>query len=177
MGFKAFQDDSDEGNENLEVDDESKAGQVGGATPQVSSQQILDAIVKDSFDDRAFGCILGAFAADSCGSFNEFSVSIESEEFMDKCMQMTGGGPWNNGPGQVTDDSELAMCLLQGLTENVQQKDGDTVMSTQNIAKYYRDWIESNPFDIGMATNSALSSLVNNSHPKSAKSSACTYNQ
>jgi len=25
-----------------------------------------------SFDDMAFGCLLGAFAADSCGSYLEF---------------------------------------------------------------------------------------------------------
>lgn len=32
---------------------------------------------------------------------------------MEECMKMPGGGPWELiAPGQVTDDSELAMCLL-----------------------------------------------------------------
>ena len=26
-------------------------------------------------------------------------------------------GPWKLAPGQVTDDSELAMCMLHGLAE------------------------------------------------------------
>ena len=30
-------------------------------------------------------------------------------------MQMPGGGYWDIYPGQVTDDSELAMCQMRGL--------------------------------------------------------------
>ena len=37
---------------------------------------------------------------------------------MTKCMQMNGGGPFGLASGQVTDDSELAMCLMHGLVEN-----------------------------------------------------------
>ena len=87
-----------------------------------SNKNDLEAIVKDSFNDRAFGCILGAFAADACGSFNEFYTrSIQSEEFMDECMKMPGGGPWATGPGQITDDSELGMCLLYGLATDIEK--------------------------------------------------------
>ena len=31
---------------------------------------------------------------------------------MKKCMKMLGGGPFNIGSGQITDDGELAMCLM-----------------------------------------------------------------
>ena len=32
---------------------------------------------------------------------------------MDECMKMPGGGTWIYiAPGQITDDSELAMCVL-----------------------------------------------------------------
>jgi len=31
-------------------------------------------------------------------------------------MQMPGGGPHSVGPGQITDDSEMAMALLHALT-------------------------------------------------------------
>jgi hypothetical protein len=50
--------------------------------------------LKNNFEDRAFGCILGAFIGDSCGSFNEFNNIIISDEKMDECMKMPGGGPW-----------------------------------------------------------------------------------
>ena len=30
---------------------------------------IFDAITKDSLEDKAFGCIIGAFVGDACGVF------------------------------------------------------------------------------------------------------------
>jgi len=36
---------------------------------------------------------------------------------MDEVILMPGGGPFNLGPGQITDDSELATCMLSGLLE------------------------------------------------------------
>ena len=55
---------------------------------------------ENDFEDRAFGCIVGAFTADSCGSYVEFSINRISENDMDECMKMPGGGTWGKiGPG------------------------------------------------------------------------------
>ena len=48
--------------------------------------EILSKIVENTFEDRAFGCIVGAFVGDSCGSFNEFNPTVATDEFMDRCM-------------------------------------------------------------------------------------------
>ena len=61
--------------------------------------KVIDEIEAGSFRDRAFGSILGAFTADTCGSFHEFVEEVVSEEDMEECMKMTGGGPHKNGPG------------------------------------------------------------------------------
>lgn len=37
-------------------------------------------------------------------------------------MSMPGGGPFNLNAGQITDDSELAMCLMQGINEGFESK-------------------------------------------------------
>ena len=63
------------------------------------NEKILKSIVKDTSDDRMFGCVVGAFVGDSCGSFNEFNSSFESDEFMEKCMEMPGRGPFGLAPG------------------------------------------------------------------------------
>ena len=75
-----------------------------------ANNRILDSIQPNTFQERAFGCILGAFVGDACGSYNEFATQVATEAFMDECMKMNGGGPWKLAPGQITDDSELAMC-------------------------------------------------------------------
>lgn len=59
--------------------------------------------------------MFGAFIGDSCGSANEFNKKIETDEKMDIIMTMPGEGPWDLDPGQITDDSELALCLMQGI--------------------------------------------------------------
>ena len=65
--------------------------------------------------------------------------------------------------GQVTDDSELAMCLMHGLIDdNVPAglPEKSNAFYLDNIAKYYRSWYMSDPFDIGQNTSTALSALV-----------------
>ena len=42
----------------------------------------MNEVKKDTFEDRAYGCILGAFVSDACGSYNEFNKKIISEELM-----------------------------------------------------------------------------------------------
>ena len=50
---------------------------------EIENEKILCEAQKNEFDDRAFGCILGAFIGDSCGSFNEFNNNILSDEQME----------------------------------------------------------------------------------------------
>ena len=33
-------------------------------------------------------------------------------------MGMNGGGPWNVDAGQITEDSELAMCMMHGIAKS-----------------------------------------------------------
>ena len=107
-------------------------------------------IEADSFNDRAFGAILGAFIGDSCGSFNEFNKNVEKSDFMDKCMTMPGGGPFRLAPGQITDDSELAMMMMHGLVDpripdgNSAEVDASSrkdFLVLDNIAEAYGNWI------------------------------------
>jgi ADP-ribosyl-[dinitrogen reductase] hydrolase len=71
-------------------------------------------------------------------------------------MKMQGGGTWSGiSPGQITDDSELAISLADGLIE------GNGVLNLDLIAKSYAEWIKSSPFDIGMTTSSAFSRMAN----------------
>ena len=104
--------------------------------------------------DHARSSILGAFIGDSCGSYHEFSNVELNDAEMEKCMQMPGGGPFKLNPGQVTDDSELAMCLMRGLCE---MEPGQ--MNIEKVCHYYKMWINSSPFDIGNNTYATLGAL------------------
>ena len=56
---------------------------------------------------------------------------------LDRCLVPTR--PGEQLPGQVTDDSELAMALLEGLLE-ASEKEGNT-FDLDPIARHYRDWV------------------------------------
>jgi len=64
-------------------------------------------------------------------------------------MTMPGGGHWKVGPGQITDDSEISMCLLWSIVEENKDKSQSPCLNNQQIAKFYGEWIKSDPFDIG----------------------------
>ena len=106
--------------------------------------------IDPEFEDRARGCILGAFCGDAIGAFLEFEKVITNDK-VDEAMKLNGGGYFKIGPGQVTDDGELSLCLGQGLIA------GEGVLDLNQIATYYKMWIESGPFDKGITIHNALS--------------------
>ena len=65
-------------------------------------------------------------------------------------MSMPGGGSWDIAPGQVTDDSELAMCLMHALVE------GKGKIDAKAIVKNYGLWYQSDPFAVGSTTANAM---------------------
>jgi ADP-ribosyl-[dinitrogen reductase] hydrolase len=65
-----------------------------------------------SRSDAAVGAMLGAFVGDAAGAVLEFA-GVPSEAAVEAAMRMPGGGVLSVGRGQVTDDSEMALCLAQ----------------------------------------------------------------
>ena len=76
-------------------------------------------------------------------------------------MSMPGGGTFPIQPGQVTDDTEMAMHLLQSLL----LYDPQITVSDQvyqilfEIAKQYIAWLFSDPVDAGMTCSTAILTL------------------
>jgi ADP-ribosylglycohydrolase len=130
---------------------------------------IISESIKTEFNERAFGCIMGAFIGDSCGSYLEFyggfddrMLILPNDEILNKTMEMPGGGHHRVAPGQVTDDSELMQCLLWAYVEsneNVQANETKK-FDLNKVGNRYGSWYNSGPFDIGQATSQGLKSLA-----------------
>lgn len=65
-----------------------------------------------------FGCVIGAFVGDAAGARLEFEENLTRED-VTEALKFNGGGVFNVDPGQVTDDSELAMCLIHGISGHI----------------------------------------------------------
>lgn len=102
-------------------------------------------------DDAALGAILGALVGDACGAVLEFFRAEITAPDVEHALTMPGGGVWNVAPGQITDDGELTMSLLNALAEAPDRP--------RHAAAHYARWVASGPFDIGITTRKAMGCL------------------
>ena len=106
-----------------------------------------------SYINRARSCIYGAMIGDALGSTMEFTTSEKAKEILEKYNNfkngLVGKGPFNLKPGQITDDSEMAIAIMKAINQ-------DGHYDPLTVAKEYHLWYCSNPFDIGTTTRNAV---------------------
>lgn len=95
---------------------------------------------------------LAGWCAEAAGARLEFRKTRFSEGEVYEAMHMTGITTSGVYPGQITDDSEMEICLLSALIEG---KD-DEYFPLERIAEKYIEWYNSEPFDIGQTTTYAI---------------------
>jgi ADP-ribosyl-[dinitrogen reductase] hydrolase len=117
---------------------------------QTNTSQTNTSQNKQAQHARAKGAVTGALIGDAAGGVLEFIHRQPETEEVALALTMPGGGVLNLAPGQITDDGEMTLALLQALVKANGDYQADTV------AKAYSDWQRSKPFDIGIATQYAL---------------------
>jgi ADP-ribosyl-[dinitrogen reductase] hydrolase len=111
--------------------------------------------------DRFRGCLLGLACGDAVGTTVEFKRRGTFAPLTD----MVGGGPFGLKPGQWTDDTSMALCLANSLTELGRFDAHD------QMTRYLRWWQDGycsatgSCFDIGGTTSSALSAFGRTGDP------------
>ncbi len=105
--------------------------------------------------DRIRGCLVGQFVGDALGSQVEFmnARNIKSR-FPGGVREISHRLTWDTLPGQITDDSEMALALARTLAK-MKRYDRQAVLSA------YRDWLRSGPFDCGNTIRSSLKGFPN----------------
>ena len=118
--------------------------------------KIDNLLVKLENDDmyHETSCILGAFLGDSLGSYVEFQKGPELFQYVnfDYINQI-----WGTSPGQLTDDSEMALCSAYALLDGL--LDDGCYINKNRFAFYYGLWLLSEPFDIGNTTKNSLNGV------------------
>ena len=62
---------------------------------------------------RYQGCMMGLAAGDALGT----TVEFKSPGSFSPLTDIVGGGPFRLEPGQWTDDTSMALCLLEGSSQ------------------------------------------------------------
>lgn len=93
----------------------------------------------------------GQAVGDAFGTTFEFQdeLGIATREPSAWPGEMTGAGPFALLPGQVTDDTELALALARSLMRRGRYDQAD-------VAAAYVRWRAFDPFDVGGATHQAF---------------------
>ncbi len=105
--------------------------------------------------DRSRGALIGLAVGDALGTTLEFT-DREAPPFPELAVgphrEMVGGGPFEVAPGQVTDDTQLACCLVDAL-HTCRRFDAD------ETGRRYLEW-RPHAFDIGNQTSAALAEIA-----------------
>ncbi|MGI9254197.1 MAG: ADP-ribosylglycohydrolase family protein [Thermomicrobiales bacterium] len=103
--------------------------------------------------DRYAGTLLGLACGDALGATVEFTSREEIvEKFPNGHREMVGGGWLHTAPGEVTDDTQMTLGLLNAMTI----AGVDMNLLTDQFLK----WYHSKPKDIGNTTNRSLGALA-----------------
>ena len=103
-------------------------------------------------------CLLAGWCGDAAGAVLEFMRSEEiTPSSIQEALRMPGGGVFKVGPGQITDDSELELAILNA----VRSHDPHDGYPIDDVAANYISWIESAPFDIGRTCYKAFNNAKN----------------
>ena len=88
--------------------------------------------------------LLGVCVGDALGAPLEFIRRLPTRDEIYDALAMKGGGIIGVAPGQITDDSELMICLYKSITEG------------KDAMILYRRWMNSHPIDIGTTCSRAF---------------------
>jgi ADP-ribosyl-[dinitrogen reductase] hydrolase len=91
---------------------------------------------------RARGAFLGLAIGDALGAPAEFLTRGEIAGKYGVLREMTGGGWLRLKPGQVTDDTEMSLCIARAIT-------GAGQWSLKAVADNLAGWLKSKPVDVG----------------------------
>jgi ADP-ribosyl-[dinitrogen reductase] hydrolase len=96
----------------------------------------------EDIHDRARGAFVGLAVGDALGAAVEFMSPGEISAKHGCLREITGGGWLRLKPGQVTDDTDMSLCIARAIVSA-------GVWSLQGIAENFAAWLKSKPVDVG----------------------------
>lgn len=95
--------------------------------------------------DRIKGALYGFAIGDAMGATTEFMTSGQIRNRYEQVTDIIGGGWLNLKPGQVTDDTQMSICVMDAIM------DSHKLISQfcDNVGYNFVKWYKSNPPDVG----------------------------
>lgn len=113
-----------------------------------------------SLESRIKGALYGFAIGDAMGATTEFMTHSDIKRKYDIVKDIIGGGWLNLKEGEVTDDTQMTLCVCKALEETIDLQD---VSMTHNVnfydrcCKYFVEWFDTKPVDIGNCCRNVIS--------------------
>ena len=92
--------------------------------------------------DRARATLLGGAVGDALGATAEFMTPAQIRSRFGVLREIVGGGWLKLSPGQVTDDTEMTLCVARGIVRSGGR-------DLRPIADRFAHWLSGEPADVG----------------------------
>jgi len=92
--------------------------------------------------DRARAALFGVAVGDALGATTEFMTPAQIRDRYGVLREIVGGGWLKLSPGEVTDDTEMTLCVARGIVRSGRWDLGP-------IADGFAHWLSGNPADVG----------------------------
>jgi ADP-ribosylglycohydrolase len=126
--------------------------------------------VTGALPDRARGTLLGLAVGDALGT----TLELERPGTFSPIDDTVGGGPFGLVPGQWTDDTSMALCLVESLIEC---RRFDPLDQLRRYVRWWREGqnsVTGSCFDIGNTVQDALARFEQTRNPWSGSTNAST---
>lgn len=105
--------------------------------------------------DKVKGALYGFAIGDAMGATNEFKTK-EQIECEGKVTDLVGGGWLNLNPGEVTDDTQMMLCVIDAIMNAKTKQEFESICKENFIA-----WKNTMPKDIGNQCHKSICRLEN----------------
>ena len=110
--------------------------------------------------DKIAGAIYGFAIGDAMGATTEFMTEERIKRKFGKVTDIIGGGWLNLKAGEVTDDTQMTMCVMNALMKTLGEKDPMGYFFMTECRKEFIKWYKSGPKDVGNQCSKAISYMM-----------------
>ncbi|HOU28512.1 MAG TPA: ADP-ribosylglycohydrolase family protein [Thermoleophilia bacterium] len=103
----------------------------------------------DVLRDRFRGTLLGLAVGDALGAPAEFLTAEQVVEKYGVITEMLGGGVFDVAPGEVTDATEMMLCVAESLVAH-------GAFAPDDIMRRLAQWLDSRPYHVSLTVRAAL---------------------
>lgn len=102
--------------------------------------------------DHVAGAIYGFAVGDSVGATTEFMSKEQIHDQYGEVTKQLGGGWLDVKPGEVTDDTQMMMCVMEALMKYPD----DVAMFQEECMEQFVKWLDTNPKDVGSTCRAGI---------------------